>query len=232
MDRNYQKELEKKLAEWKGAGEHPSLLLHACCAPCSSYCLEYLNSYMDITVYFYNPNITSQEEYEFRREELKRLITLMPFEREVKFLEGPYDPDSFFALAQGLEDAPERGPRCVKCYTQRLTRTAKVAADEGFDYFATTLTLSPLKPAQVINSIGEKLSATVANNHPTGFPEENFNALNHQDMQTGKYQQGEKKGMYLPTDFKKNNGYKRSIELSHEYNLYRQNYCGCVYSKR
>lgn len=227
---NYQRELEKKLEFWEHEGLHPSLLLHACCAPCSSWCLEYLNPYMDITVYFYNPNITSEEEYTFRRDELKRLISLMPFKREVHFMEGPYEPQTFMELASGLETAPERGPRCVKCYTQRLSRTAQTAHEQGFDYFATTLTLSPLKPANIINEIGQSLSPMddESSSEHRDYPDSS------QSSRLGRIEISApvSKGMYLPTDFKKRNGYKRSIELSHEYNLYRQNYCGCTYSRR
>lgn len=193
---NYQKELEKKIAGWQAKGEYPSLLLHACCAPCASACLEYISRYMDVTVFFFNPNITNEAEYIYRRDELKRLLSVMPFEREVRFLEGEYLPETFISLAKGLEEAPERGPRCLKCYDLRLRETSKVAQEKNFEYFATTLTLSPLKPADVINSLGQQYSG------------------------------------YLATDFKKNNGYLRSIELSKEYGLYRQNYCGCEYSKR
>lgn len=192
---NYQKELEKKIAGWQANGEYPSLLLHACCAPCASACLEYISKYTDVTVFFFNPNITNEAEYIYRRDELKRLLQVMPFEREVKFLEGGYRPETFLSLAKGLEDAPERGPRCLRCYDLRLSETARVAGEKGFELFATTLTLSPLKPVDVINSLGEKYPG------------------------------------YLATDFKKNNGYLRSIELSKEYGLYRQNYCGCEFSK-
>lgn len=193
---NYQKELEKKLCEWQNAGRIPSLLLHCCCAPCSSYCLEYLNPHLDITVFFYNPNITDKGEYLYRRDELKRLIEVMPKERPIRFLEGEFEPQRFLDMAKGLEEAPERGPRCQKCYALRLSETAKVFQSGGYDCFATTLTLSPLKPAGVINELGLQYDG------------------------------------YLPTDFKKNNGYLRSIELSKQYGLYRQNYCGCEFSKR
>lgn len=200
---NYHKELEKLISQWRESGRTPSILLHSCCAPCSSYCLEFLTKYVPVTVFYFNPNITSPEEYAFRLEEQKRLISLMPFEHPVDIIEGRYDPGEFFSMAEGLEDAPERGPRCHRCYTMRLKETARIAAEQGFDYFATTLTLSPLKPADVINGIGQELDV----------------------MNTGRTK-------YLPTDFKKNGGYLRSIELSKEYSLYRQNYCGCVFSKR
>lgn len=196
---NYHRELEKKYLQWQEAGMIPSVLLHSCCAPCSSTCLESLSRHCMVTVFYFNPNITNPDEYAFRLSEQKRLIAQMPFEHPVELIEGRYNPQEFFDMAEGLEDAPERGPRCHKCYRARLAETAKTADMLKFDYFATTLTLSPLKPADIINEIGMSLSTSTE---------------------------------YLPTDFKKNNGYKRSIELSEEYGLYRQNYCGCVYSKR
>lgn len=195
---NYHKELEHNLKVWRESDEVHSLLLHSCCAPCSSYCLEFLNPYLDITVFYFNPNITDADEYRFRLDEQKRLISQMPFVRPVKLIEGAYEPGKYFELARGLEDAPERGPRCLRCYRLRLAETARIAREYGFDRFATTLTLSPLKNSEAINSIGLEIDSE----------------------------------RYLPTDFKKNNGYLRSIELSKQYNLYRQNYCGCIYSKR
>ncbi len=194
---NYAKELDKRIDAWQAEGVVPSILLHSCCAPCSSACLEVLTKAARVTVFYFNPNITNKDEYEFRLAEQKRLIQEMPFDYPVDIIAGRYEPAEFLQMAAGLEDAPERGPRCHKCYRLRLEETAKVAREGSFDFFATTLTLSPLKPADVINAIGMELSA-----------------------------------IYLPTDFKKNNGYKRSIELSKEYNLYRQNYCGCEFSKR
>ncbi len=194
---NYAKELDKRIDAWQAEGVVPSILLHSCCAPCSSACLEVLTKAARVTVFYFNPNITNKDEYDFRLAEQKRLIQEMPFDYPVYIIEGRYEPTEFLQMAAGLEDAPERGPRCHKCYRLRLEETAKVAREGEFDFFATTLTLSPLKPADVINAIGMELSA-----------------------------------IYLPTDFKKNNGYKRSIELSKEYNLYRQNYCGCEFSKR
>lgn len=192
---NYQKELEKKIKDWQEAGEYPSLLLHCCCAPCASSCLEFLNPYMDITCFFFNPNITDRDEYIYRRDELERLIRELPAKREIRFLEGEYCPERYLAMSKGLENAPERGPRCVKCYDLRIEETARVASEQEFDCFATTLTLSPLKPAEIINTIGRQYPG------------------------------------YLETDFKKNNGYLRSIELSKQYGLYRQDYCGCGFSK-
>lgn len=201
IKRNYQKELDALIEKNQKAGKVPSLFLHACCAPCSSYALEYLSKYFEITVVFYNPNITEKSEYEHRLIEEKRLISEMNFKHPVKLIEGEYCPDTFFGLSKGLEDAPERGKRCLKCYEERLRYTARLAKEQGADFFATTLTLSPLKNAAALNGIGEKIA---------------------EELSTP----------YLPTDFKKRGGYLRSIELSKEYNLYRQNFCGCVYSKK
>ena len=201
MKRNYQKELDVLIANLQKEGRVPSLLLHSCCAPCSSYVLEYLSQHFNITVLYYNPNISSKEEYILRLAEQKRFIEALPSKNPVKLIEGDYEPKEFYAIAKGLESCPERGERCRKCYRLRLEYTAKLAKDEGFDYFATTLTLSPLKDAEALNNIGEELS-------------EIFETA------------------YLPSDFKKREGYKRSLELSKEYDLYRQNFCGCVYSKR
>lgn len=198
---NYQKKLDELIEAIEKNGSTPTLLLHSCCAPCSSYVIEYLSNYFSITVYYYNPNIFPDKEYRYRAEEQKRLIESMPVKNKVTFLEGDYIPTLFFDTVKGLENEPEGGARCEKCFNLRLESTAQQAKNKGFDYFATTLTISPLKNAQVINNIGVQLSA--------------------------KY--GVK---YLAGDFKKKNGYKRSIVLSKEYNLYRQNYCGCVFSKR
>jgi len=199
-NRNYQKELEKLIEKQQKDGKKPSLLLHSCCAPCSSYVLEYLVPYFTICDFYYNPNISPKQEYEDRKEELVRLIKEMGLSAEVTFLEGTYQPEDFFAMAKGLEDLPEGGGRCFKCYEMRLRESAKIAKEQGAEYFATTLTISPLKNAQKLNEIGECLA--------------------------------EEYGVkYLPSDFKKKNGYKRSVELSAQYDLYRQNYCGCVFSK-
>ena len=195
---NHQRDLIKTLQEYNHNGIVTSILLHACCAPCASSCLEVLDGYADITVFFYNPNITVREEYEHRLDEVYRLVKEMQFRHKVSVIAGEYDPESYFDMAKGLENEPERGARCVKCYSSRLEKTAKFAADGGYDRFATTLTLSPLKPAQIINEIGTAIS----------------------------------QGLYLPSDFKKNNGYLRSIELSKQFGLYRQNYCGCIYSRK
>ena len=197
---NYQKELEKEIRKWSELEVCPTILLHSCCAPCSSYCLEYLSKYAKITAFYYNPNITDRAEYEHRVAELKRLIEEMSMDNKAKFLEGSYDPDSFYCIAKGLEGEPECGRRCIKCYELRLRKTAEEAVKGGYDYFTTTLTISPLKDAQVLNKLGIKL--------------------------------GEEYGVrYLSSDFKKSGGYQRSIELSRDFNLYRQNYCGCEYSK-
>ena len=200
QNRNYQKELEKLIEKQQREGAKPSLLLHSCCAPCSSYVLEYLAPYFNICDFYYNPNISPKQEYEDRKDELMRLISEMGLSTEVSFLEGAYQPEDFFAMAKGMEDLPEGGERCFKCYEMRLRESAKIAKEQGAEYFATTLTISPLKNAQKLNEIGERLA--------------------------------EEYGVkYLPSDFKKKNGYKRSVELSTQYELYRQNYCGCVFSK-
>ena len=196
---NYQKELDKIIVN--NTGTKPRLLLHSCCAPCSSYVLEYLSRYFDITVFYFNPNISPEEEYIKRVDEVKRLIKEMPACADVKFIEGRYEPSEFYDAAKGLEDASEGGERCLKCFELRLNEAAKTAAETGAEYVCTTLTISPLKNAENLNRIGEETAARY----------------------------GVK---WLPSDFKKKNGYKRSIELSNEYNLFRQNYCGCVFSKR
>ena len=203
--RNYQKELDK-IIEDAGAreGGAPSLFLHSCCAPCSSYVLEYLRQYFRITVFYYNPNITEDAEYRKRVEEQKRLIAAYNQKAQgysIEVLEGDYEPDRFFQIAKGLEACPEGGERCFRCYELRLLETAKRARAGNYDYFTTTLSISPLKNAAKLNEIGEKLAASCG-------------------------------VAWLPSDFKKRDGYKRSIELSKEYELYRQDYCGCVYSRR
>ncbi len=200
MVRNYQKELEQQIKQQQKVGEKPTLLLHSCCAPCSSYVLEYLTPYFNIYDFYYNPNISPKQEYEERKEELIRLLKEMSLEQEVTFLEGVYEPEQFFAMAKGLEELPEGQERCFRCYEMRLRESAKIAKEQGADYFATTLTISPLKNAQKLNEIGEAI-------------EREYGVA------------------YLPSDFKKKNGYKRSVELSNQYGLYRQNYCGCIFSK-
>lgn len=216
---NYQKELTAFLEEHKGE----RVLLHSCCAPCSSTCIEFLDRYVPVTVFYFNPNITDRSEYEFRLSEQKRLVKEMPLSHKVEVIEGRYEPEEFFALARGLETAPEKGPRCVRCYTLRLEETMKKAGELGFPYFATTLTLSPLKPSDVINRIGAELA---------GCPEEINPGAIRTDAGTAEEKPDGTGPLYLPSDFKKNDGYKRSIELSKEYGLYRQDYCGCVFSKR
>ena len=200
--RNYQKELDKIIEQLTQKGEVPTLLLHSCCAPCSSYCLEYLRQYFKITVFYYNPNISMEEEYRKRVAEQKRLIVAYNAQNifyPIEVIEGDYDTDDFYAIAKGLEKCHEGGERCFACYELRLRKTAQLAADMGADYFTTTLTISPLKNAAKLNEIGERLSSEYH------IP-------------------------WLVSDFKKKNGYKRSIELSAEYELYRQDYCGCKFS--
>ncbi len=199
--RNYQRELEKILSRIQGEERVPRLLLHSCCAPCSSYVLEYLSQYFRITLFYYNPNIAPKEEYRKRVEEQKRLIEAMQTKYPVDFLEGDYEPCCFYELARGLEDMPEGGERCRRCFALRLEKTALEAADRGVDYFTTTLSISPLKDAQLLNQMGLSIAKDYG--------------------QT-----------YLVSDFKKKEGYRRSVELSHIYGLYRQNYCGCIYSRR
>lgn len=198
--RNYQRELEQLISGIE-PGHVPSLLLHACCAPCSSYCLEYLSQYFSITVLFYNPNISPAAEYQKRVDEIKRLISELPAKNKISLIEGRYLPEEFYTSVKGLENEPEGGKRCHVCYELRLHEAAVVAKELGYDYFTTTLSISPLKDADKLNEIGKKLSDEYGIS-------------------------------YLYSDFKKKNGYKRSIELSKEYNLYRQNFCGCVFSKR
>lgn len=195
---NYQKLTDKVIDD---LGERvPRLLLHSCCAPCSSYTLEYLANYFEITVLYYNPNISPKEEFEKRFAEQKRLIESMPAKHKITLIKGEYNYEDFEKIARGYEDVPEGGERCFRCYRLRLSRAAELAREKGFDYFCTTLSISPLKNSQKINEIGYEL-------------EKEYGVA------------------WLPSDFKKREGYKRSIELSREYNLYRQNFCGCIYSK-
>ena len=195
---NYDLKMEEII---KNTSEGSSLLLHACCAPCSSTVLERLGNFFNITILYYNPNITDKDEYEKRLEEIKKFTSSFKTKYKIEVIAGRYEPREFFDIARGLEDEPERGRRCYKCYKLRLEETAKIAKELNFDYFTTTLSLSPYKDANWINEIGESLQEAY-----------NIN--------------------FLYSDFKKKNGYKRSIELSHEFNLYRQDYCGCVYSVR
>ena len=198
---NYQKELERILKELEAEGKVPALLIHSCCAPCSSYVLEYLSQYFKITVFYYNPNIYPESEYTKRILEQQKLNRDKNQKNPVAFLAGRYEKEKFYAMAEGMEDLREGGARCMKCYELRLSETARQAAAGGFDYFTTTLSISPMKNAQKLNEIGVRL--------------------------------GEEYGVeYLVSDFKKKNGYKRSIELSKEYGLYRQDYCGCEFSLR
>lgn len=195
---NYQKELDNLLNNLEGT---PKLLLHTCCAPCSSYCIEYLSNYFDITVLYYNPNISPKEEYEKRKQEQIRFLKEFPSKNKLDILDIDYDYNDFLSIAKGLEQEKEGGRRCHKCYLLRLEKTAQIAKKYHFDYFGTTLTVSPYKNSKVLNEIGKVL-------------QEKYNVA------------------YLFSDFKKKEGYKRSIELSKIYHLYRQDYCGCIYSKK
>ena len=198
---NYQKELDKLISNLDKEGKVPRLLLHSCCAPCSSYVLEYLSDYFEITVFYYNPNIFPESEYTKRILEQQMLIQDMNVKHPVSFLAGSYERERFYEIAKGLEHLKEGGDRCFKCYELRLEEAAKIATEGEFDYFTTTLSISPMKNAEKLNEIGNKV--------------------------------GVKYGVsYLQSDFKKKNGYKRSIELSKEFGLYRQDYCGCEFSFR
>ncbi len=200
----------------KDLNEKPALLLHACCCPCSSHCLEVLEGYFDISVFFYNPNIDEIEEYNKRLEELERFTGEAEFARDVKIIAGDYEPEKFYEIAKGREDLPERGARCYDCYRLRLKKTADYALENGFDYFSTTLSISPYKNAEWLNEIGMELEREMLRS-----------VLTEKEI----IDQA-KTPVFLFSDFKKKNGYKRSIELSEEYGLYRQDYCGCIYSKR
>lgn len=198
---NYQIKLNEIIKDITNKDEVPSLLLHSCCGPCSSYVLEYLSEYFNIIVFYYNPNIYPSEEYFYRVEEQQKIIDLTKAKHPIRMIAGKYEVERFYELAKGLEDAPEGGARCMKCYELRLREAAKIAKIEGFDYFTTTLTISPHKNSQILNRIAEKVSKEegVAN---------------------------------LPSDFKKRNGYKRSCEITKEHGMYRQDYCGCEFSKK
>ena len=196
---NYQKELDKTLEKLTKEERVPKLLLHSCCAPCSSYVLEYLSQYFEITVFYYNPNIYPESEYTKRIWEQQKIIDELPAKHPISFMAGPYDKERFYEMASGLEHVKEGGARCMKCYELRLREAAKIAKNAGFDYFTTTLSISPLKKAERLNEIGQRLGE-------------------------------EYEVEYLLSDFKKKNGYKRSIELSKIYGLYRQDYCGCEFS--
>ncbi len=198
---NYQRELDRLIKQFESENRVPTLLIHSCCAPCSSYVLEYLSQHFEITVFYYNPNIYPESEYTKRILEQQKLIRDMKFKHPVSFLAGKYDKERFYAMAAGMEDLREGGARCMKCYELRLAEAARKAAAGNFDYFTTTLSISPMKNAQKLNEIGLR----VGNEYGVA---------------------------YLVSDFKKKNGYKRSIELSKEYGLYRQDYCGCEFSLR
>lgn len=198
---NYQVMLDGIIKDILEKGQTPRLLMHSCCAPCSSYCLSYLAEYFSITVLYYNPNISPEEEYYKRVREQVRLAGKLPVKNKISFVEGEYEPLKFFQMAEGMEDMPEGGIRCFKCYEMRQRKAAEYALAHGFDYFTTTLSVSPHKNAQVLNETGLKLEK----------------------------EYGVK---YLVSDFKKKGGYQKSIQYSKEYNLYRQNYCGCIFSKR
>lgn len=198
--RNYQKEMDAVIRDLEESGKVPKLLLHSCCAPCSSYVLEYLSQHFEIMVYFYNPNIYPAEEYYKRVTEIERLVGQMNFKNPVKLVSGAYEPGEFYQAVKGLEKEAEGGSRCLRCFSLRLEEAAKVCRAGNYDYFTTTLSISPLKNAAQLNEIGESIAKEY------GI-------------------------QYLPSDFKKRDGYKRSIQLSEEYGLYRQNYCGCVFSR-
>ena len=198
---NYQKELDSIIENLVKDNKTPTLLLHSCCAPCSSYVLEYLSKHFKISIFFYNPNIYPLEEYSRRVTEQKGLITALKVKNQINFIEGRYDTENFYNLSKGLEEEREGGERCFKCYELRLKEAAVIAKEQDYDYFTTTLSVSPHKNSQILNQIGKKLS-------------EEYDVK------------------YLYSDFKKKEGYKRSIELSSQFNLYRQDYCGCIFSKR
>lgn len=206
--KNYQKELDEIIESLAASAARPSLLLHACCGPCSSYVLEYLSKYFSITILYYNPNIYPEEEYLRRLNELKNFLPRFPaaFKNNVKFVEQNYDPEEFYSALEiknhpEFADEPEKGERCCRCYEFRLKKACEYAVKNNFDYFCTTLSISPFKDSEKINTIGRELCDSI------------------------------KKTKWLPSDFKKKGGFKRSLELSEEYELYRQQYCGCVYSK-
>ena len=200
MNENYQKILEKIISEHQKKQEIPTLLLHSCCAPCSSYVLEYLSEYFKITVFYYNPNIYPDEEYDKRVKEQQAFISRFPAKHPISFIEGAFEKDRFYETVKGYEQIREGGERCFRCYELRLREAAGMAKEQGMDYFTTTLSISPMKNAAKLNEIGGRLAREYG-------------------------------VAYLFSDFKKKNGYKRSVELSHEYGMYRQDYCGCIFSK-
>lgn len=198
---NYNRDMRYIISWNQRKGIVPHLLLHACCAPCSSACIEYLSQYFKITLFYYNPNIAPAEEYQHRIEEIRRFVAEFKTKYPVTLVEGAYDPKQFYDAVRGLENEPEGGKRCRKCFELRLSEAARIAKELGADYFTTTLTIGPKKDEQVLNQVAKE--------------------------------QGEIFGIKpLPSDFKKKGGYARSLELSEEYNLYRQNFCGCVYSMK
>src|SRR3712207_2509271 len=200
LKKNYQLELDKLINKIEGNNRVPSLMLHSCCGPCSSYVLEYLSEFFSITVFYYNPNIYPSEEYWYRVNEQQKIIDLTNAKNPIKMITGRYDTERFYNMARGMEDVKEGGSRCHRCYEMRLRETAEMAKKEGFDYFTTTLTISPHKDSQVLNKIAEDIACQIGVKN-------------------------------LPSDFKKKGGYKRSCEITREHGLYRQDYCGCVYSK-
>ena len=201
MKRNYDLEMQTVMKEIGRQGKTPRLLLHSCCAPCSTVCLERLSEVFAVTVFYYNPNIYPEEEYLFRKNEQIEFIRRHPFRNPVDFMDGEYAPKCFYEAVKGHEKDPERGERCHICYRLRLGKTAEKAAEGGFPYFTSTLTLSPLKDTEALNRIGEEEAAR----HGV---------------------------IWLPSDFKKRNGFLRSCEITAEYGMYRQDYCGCVFSVR
>ena len=222
--RNYQKELELIVEQIKQGGgvSAPTLFLHSCCGPCSSYCLECLAPYFAITVFYYNPNISGSEEYQHRVREQKRLIEIYNQEKKgwpIEVVEGDWKPADFYEAVKGYENCPEGGERCFRCYELRLRETALQAEKRGFDYFGTTLTISPLKNAEKLNEIGERLEA------------ERNGEMADAGYASEEATRGEASLKWLPSDFKKRGGYQRSIELSKQYELYRQDFCGCSFSK-
>lgn len=200
---NYQKKLDEVITQLGNENRRKVLVLHGCCAPCSSYCLEYLGQYFDIKLLYYNPNISSQEEYDKRLAEVHRFVDefLSYVNYNIEVIDAKYIPSEFYEAVRGYENCEEGRERCHICYELRMREAALYAKQIGADYFTTTLSISPLKNSSVINEIGQRLATELGIEH-------------------------------LPSDFKKKEGYKRSIELSKEYNLYRQNYCGCAFSKR
>lgn len=200
MKRNYQRELDQIIEKQQSADQVPTLLLHSCCGPCSTYVLEYLSHYFHITLFYYNPNIYPPEEYTRRAQEQRQLLSWLPQVHPIRFMEGTYRPEDFYTAVKGLETLPEGDRRCFTCYELRLKQAAAMAKELGMDYFTTTLSISPHKNAEKLNEIGEAVAANYDIN-------------------------------YLPSDFKKKGGYQRSITLSREYGLYRQDYCGCIFSK-